>query len=794
MKSPAIVDAPLLRRFFKMAVMAGVESAVRLHIDRGDDPNARDEGGLTPLMLAAARNKHAICNLLLGAGADPLLLDPSGRSAHGIAVEAGALEAAVVIGSIEQLKLPSNQTSPEVQELTEPTKVEDAAVAETNFATASSAQEMDAAADVTLTEPAVLRVQPGLMAVEDIEADSGFDWGGWEPEERRPPPEMDFAVSRAAIAVQAAISKFEPFDTSSDWDDFDTYLPERSTPLPRAGDEAARALLRLLLLRAYREGSVPLMAIEDMASNDDGVAKKETELILSMAINDLGAEVDERFEYVSPFESFEVYVKAEETIDEEAAISGALAFVDDVLSSRNDPLRFYQREIQRERLLSASQEVEFGKAMENGLERALDALAAWPTGIGKILEGAQKVKSGEWRLGWMSLGPLDETSDIEADSELDSMHASVSEEIDGEVVVGLAGEERAAHTTKDPFDFLGSVNKLHSLPNGEAKGCRGWQEIRTALASLRLTRRFILELADFTNAEETVSAREFSIAVRDYRIARDGMTISNLKLVFNLALKWRFSGEPLDDLIQEGNLGLLKAVERYDWRRGFKFSTYAIWWIRQHISRHIADKCRTVRLPVHMYEKLNRVERESQALEVVMGRPPSLEEIAARVDMPPEKVVDLLRIAPEPESIDVTCIDDRIVIDVNEQFPDHELRVSINRLLGTLTPKEEEILRMRFGMGEQDAMTLEDIGAHFKVTRERIRQIEAKAIKKLKHPSRRVPLSLDVFGFLLPANEKEQATASEHDGAYSVDDDQAKPLRGPRPAQDGTLPRKGYRK
>lgn len=337
------------------------------------------------------------------------------------------------------------------------------------------------------------------------------------------------------------------------------------------------------------------MAIEDMASNDDGVAKKETELILSMAINDLGAEVDERFEYVSPFESFEVYVKAEETIDEEAAISGALAFVDDVLSSRNDPLRFYQREIQRERLLSASQEVEFGKAMENGLERALDALAAWPTGIGKILEGAQKVKSGEWRLGWMSLGPLDETSDIEADSELDSMHASVSEEIDGEVVVGLAGEERAAHTTKDPFDFLGSVNKLHSLPNGEAKGCGGWQEIRTALASLRLTRRFILELADFTNAEETVSAREFSIAVRDYRIARDGMTISNLKLVFNLALKWRFSGEPLDDLIQEGNLGLLKAVERYDWRRGFKFSTYAIWWIRQHISRHIADIRRTGR-------------------------------------------------------------------------------------------------------------------------------------------------------------------------------------------------------
>jgi RNA polymerase primary sigma factor len=208
-------------------------------------------------------------------------------------------------------------------------------------------------------------------------------------------------------------------------------------------------------------------------------------------------------------------------------------------------------------------------------------------------------------------------------------------------------------------------------------------------------------------------------------------------------------------LAQEGNIGLLKAVDRYDWRRGFRFSTFATWWIRQQIGRHVADKARTIRVPVHVFEKLHRAERVAQSFETAIGRNPTLDELAERMEMPRNALSALLRIAPEPSGIDERTIDCMIAIDARETLlpPDPAdvvdaaaLRSAVEALLSSLPNKDEKIIRFRFGIGVDEELTLEEIGQRYAVTRERIRQIEAKAIRKLKHPSRSEAFARLAFG------------------------------------------------
>jgi len=221
-------------------------------------------------------------------------------------------------------------------------------------------------------------------------------------------------------------------------------------------------------------------------------------------------------------------------------------------------------------------------------------------------------------------------------------------------------------------------------------------------------------------------------------------------------------------LIQEGNIGLLKAVERYDWRRGFKFSTYATWWIRQQVGRFVADKGRTIRLPVHVYEKTQRIARESLAFEAKTGRAPTIHEVAAWLEMPPNKVAALVRATLEPTPIHELCIDEFIAVEARSDFisrdpmdivSDRQLLDSIDRVLATLKRKDERILRLRFGIGVQEAMTLDEIGIRFEVTRERIRQIEAKALRLLRHPSRIVQLNRELNGNL-PSKTDEVAESN----------------------------------
>lgn len=690
-----------LNRLLRMAVTAGVETAVRLHIQRGDNLDARDAMGFTPLMLAAAKGHAAVCRLLVDAGVDLEITDPSGRNALALAREAGAKAAENIIAKAFAKK-----------------------VADEKFGEAEQpfVRDPSEAENLSVTPP----------SSED--AADGFDLSGWKEDEERDAPVGDDTLAPLAAILHLELSRHIPIDTAEDWADIEVELPEMTRSTKMADDEDGREAIRRLLIDAIREGSVPEERVLSLCQGRGDEPDGDAEAILSLVLGELGAETDERIEQV------DLLTFREESHAEERIVSDAMVFLDDVASGWNDPLRLYVRDMHRERLLTGADEAHLGREMEEGLAQALDELATWPDGIAEIMAAARRVRSGESSVDDVSSGGLGERPPEEAESQThDGPNATpedmeeASEEVDG---LSLAAR-----------DFVAKADALSRLSRHAGTGGQDQNVLRDAIAGLGLSRAFLTKIAERQTApvDDAPARRRIAEALARSERARQRMIVANLRLVFFIAKRHQRRGLDFLDLVQEGTIGLMKAVERYDWRLGFKFSTYATWWIRQQISRAVADLGKTIRTPVHVHEAAARLLRDIEAFEKETGRRPSSALLARRLSIPQAKVVALLRIPEEPVALQEPGLDGDMQADSLEDplNPDPfnfmafiSLRRALDALLANLESNEAEVLALRFGLDGGDERTLEEVGQIFHLTRERIRQIEAKAFGKLQHHNR----------------------------------------------------------
>ena len=315
--------------------------------------------------------------------------------------------------------------------------------------------------------------------------------------------------------------------------------------------------------------------------------------------------------------------------------------------------------------------------------------------------------------------------DIDYDIAQDDIDNASLEELESEDFKELEQDAKA-------FDPNENIDKLFS------------QEGLAIDDPVRMYLKEIGKIPLLSPERETYLAEQISVGDK---AAKDELIEANLRLVVSIAKRHVGKGMYFLDLIQEGNLGLIKAVEKFDYSKGFKFSTYATWWIRQAITRAIADQARTIRIPVHMVETIHKVSRTSRQLLQEFGREPTTEEIAERLEMTAEKVREIMKIAQDPVSLETPIGEEEdshlgdFVEDVDSPAPSDSasyslLREQLCNILHTLTPREEQVIKLRFGLEDGRARTLEEVGKQFKITRERIRQIEAKALRKLRHPSR----------------------------------------------------------
>lgn len=668
---------------FRMSVMNGIKAAVAQQISCGIDINTCDEKGRTALIIAASRGYEEICTFLLESGADPDVKDVDGNTALTVAENKGHQKIASL--------LKQHDTAKQI--------------------TADSENAYNSS-----------KLNAGLVADEPSEV---LDISVWEEEIESDAPDNDPDCLRRAEEIQHEISLHAVVDTDYDWMDVDIELPDIvSAPRNSLMEDEDKWLpaVRNLLLLGLRDSILNEEQISAAVPRNDQGEEIDSDfgLKLRIAIEDFGIFIDENVELTAEQETDSEFDCSDQLLDESLEYFRGLAL------SNNDPMTLYMSEVGNTRMLSREDELRLGKDIESGMKLVIGAIIRSPDAMLKLSSTLQQIYSG----AIPSQGVI-----IEDWNGITRSDAVPPSDEGGEDIESILGEEKTESLTSE---ILQRINRVLSI----RASVENYEALANEIYKLQLTEVFMNSLqclvSDDSDVRHMMQEGRHKISV-----ARVKLVLSNLRLVLWAAKK--YGGLPYMDMVQEGNIGLMKAAERFDYQRGAKFSTYAMWWIRQAITRAISDQGRAIRIPVHMTEDMRKVRKSIEQAEITTGQLPSDEMIATELSLPVERVRKIRSIPDDPMSVDgiefagFTPLDQ--MPDLESENPEERIvRKSMQRAvrtaLSTLPERESEIIRMRFGIGSYDEHTLEEVGEKYNVTRERIRQIESKAFRRLLHHTR----------------------------------------------------------